>query len=127
MLAAPARVEEAARDGPQPPRRRRCVIAATGIRTDDTTGPPTTSATTRPGASAYITPSSATWSSTTRSWRSQPTAALRLAVFGVEPGTRSAEALDLLASWVATGDADAAQHAEYTRERERTAWRAPAC
>src|SRR3954471_19280792 len=49
MLAAPARVEEAARDGPQPPRRRRCVIAATGIRTDDTTGPPTTSATTRPG------------------------------------------------------------------------------
>ena len=27
---------------------------------------------------------------------------LRLAVFSAEPGTRSAEALDLLASWVAT-------------------------
>jgi hypothetical protein len=52
---------------------------------------------------------------------------LRLAVFSAEPGTRSAEALDLLASWVATGDADTAQHADYTRERERTAWRAPAC
>jgi hypothetical protein len=52
---------------------------------------------------------------------------LRLAVFSAEPGTRSAEALDLLASWVATGDADAAQHADYTREHERMAWRAPAC
>jgi hypothetical protein len=28
---------------------------------------------------------------------------LRLAVFSAEPGSRSAEALDLLASWVATG------------------------
>ena len=27
---------------------------------------------------------------------------LRLAVFSAEPGSRSAEALDLLASWVAT-------------------------
>jgi transcriptional regulator with XRE-family HTH domain len=32
---------------------------------------------------------------------------LRLAVFSPEPGSRSAEALDLLASWVATGDTDA--------------------
>ena len=30
---------------------------------------------------------------------------LRLAVFSAEPGTRSAEALDLLASWTATPDA----------------------
>jgi hypothetical protein len=28
---------------------------------------------------------------------------LRLAVFSAEPGSRSAEALDLLASWAATG------------------------
>jgi hypothetical protein len=36
---------------------------------------------------------------------------LRLAVFSAEPGSRSAEALDLLASWVGTGHADAAQSA----------------
>jgi transcriptional regulator with XRE-family HTH domain len=36
---------------------------------------------------------------------------LRLAVFSAEPASRSAEALDLLASWVAT-DADAAQSAD---------------
>ena len=30
---------------------------------------------------------------------------LRLAVFSAEPGSRSADALDLLASWTATPDA----------------------
>lgn len=40
---------------------------------------------------------------------------LRLAVFSADPGTRSAEALGLLASWVATGDVDAARQTTQPR------------
>jgi hypothetical protein len=37
---------------------------------------------------------------------------LRLAIFSAEPGTRSAEALDLLESWIAKPDSVAARRGQ---------------
>ena len=84
-------------------------------------GGPTTSATTRPVASGCTTRPSATPDLDHEVMQLSAESGLLLAVFSAEPGSRSANALDLLASWTATPE----QGQAAGDARERVAPREP--